>query len=502
MEDVTVFDGREWVNATRRYYELAPHLVLETDRWDRRLKHIHIPLCAPDCRQTKVGNIAELETQPRVRKAVYVLKSVWDAAMEKCAREGPRRTTTRRPTESDAGERAPPAQDPETDPEPSQTGDDEPRAAEEEPHHDSSRADIAILPRISLDASERFVYDGRRYDVQVYGERTFSGLFLDARDVSAAIGMRFCDMPDAVVVEEYLVDDVPKRVLSWHQFLHLTFLKAASHPVANAISVWVSSTMFTVQYGGGESIVKQSEFASRHARYSLATYAGHLEGGDMIIYAIDAFPAASLEDAYPGTVAPLVPDGKYIDKRVVKIGCGRRDRIGPVRSDLNNILPGHDPRPIFVLRVPSVTDQELEDKFEKVMHAEFSDVRIGCNGRPKIPGPRHDAYTELFVVDLELKELAQRLAYSLVDRHMRRLNGETEKHLETVRKELTGMGELRMELRVEKAKNEHLGTALEKSDAALTKSEDECARLRETITQLLPRKMSALKSAFSRSTNG
>ena len=277
------------------------------------------------------------------------------------------------------------------------------------------------------------------------------------------------------------------------------FLKAGAHPVAHAVSVWVTSTMFAVQFEGGAGVATQGEFASRDKRYSPSTYIGHLSCSDLVLYAIDAFPAEELEAAYPGTVEALFPDGNLSDKRIVKMGCGRLDRIGAARTDLNKILPGHDPRPIFIVRVPAVTTQELGANFEKPLHEEFSDVRIGHNGRTPIPGPRNGSFTELFAMDADLKEMAQRLVTSWVDHHTRQLSYAAEKELGDVRKELAELTEMRMENRIKNAKIHHLEEALLKSKVDAQKGEDEVARLKDTIVQILPRKMSALKGVFARS---
>lgn len=534
-----MFQGREWVNATSEYYKLPPVLMLDTDRWVRRLRHIHITYCAPDCRTTKVGNIAEEEQSPRVPKDIYVLKTVWDAAMRKCQESGPK--PRRKPRSALAhvplssgnnGEVQGPVAESDNA---SDTGPDDAAGCEfekDDNHNSRGQSDPAsdanaesgerervyakrcqVLPQIFLVDGEYFAHDGRRFDIKVYGERTMSGLYLDARDVAASIGMRFEHMPPAVAVEEATVGGQAIEVLPWHAFLHLAFLKAAKYPVANAISVWVSSTMFAVQFAGGAGVGTQAEFASRTSRFMPSTYISHLDSNDQIIYAIDAFPAQALEDAYPGTVAPASPDTNLSTCRVIKIGCGKRERIGAVRSELQSILPGHDPRPIFALRVPSVTDAELQNNFEKPIHVEFTDTRIGHEGRPSIPGLRNK-YTELFVVTADMKELVVRTATVMVDRHNKALASASEKELDGARKDLQQLVEARMENKVHATKIQHLEAALEASDAAtkksdaavekvetaLRRSEEECLRLRETIAQLLPRKMSALKTAFSRMT--
>lgn len=504
MVEVTHFEGREWINATEEYFRLPPRFVLSTDKWERRLKHIHIAYARPDVRTTKRGNIAVEEEMPRVRKDVYVVKTVWDAAMRKCQEQGPHARRSARVVADPVA----PVNTPDCEAEGDQPEDDggaPDQAASEDETDDATGAGTLTLQRITLNHGEYFVHDGHRYDIKMYGERTADGLYLDARDVAACINMRFTNMPSSILVKDALVDGESILALPWFAFLHLAFLKAASHPVAKAIGTWVSDTMFMVQYEGGVGVATQAEFASRRCRYSLETYIGHLDAGDQIIYAIDALPAGALESAYPGTVAPLVADRDLASKRIIKMGCGKRERIGAVRADLNKILPGHDPRPIFVVRVPSVSDRELEDNFEKALHMEFADVRIGCDGRASIPGPRHDAYTELFLIDADMKELAHRKASSLVDRHIRVLSEASDKVLRDTRSELSELVEVRMDNRVKETKIQHLETALgksetalEKSETALRKSDEECMRLKDTIAQLLPRKMSALKSAFSR----
>jgi hypothetical protein len=539
MVEILLFQGREWVNATKELFKLPANLVVDTDKWDRRLKHIHITLSAPDCRITKFDDITRLEPSPRARKGIYVVKTVWDIAMRKCETQGPlpRRRPRRASRQAAVAQPAPEAisdsgnsvvQDRASAPGqeaavegPSNETDDGSDINDESDTEAGAQdnSGTKTLARITLEDGECFQHDGQRHEIKVYGERTMTGLYLDAREVAASIGMHFFNMPSTIAVEEVIVGGLGTKVLPWHSFLHLTFLKAATHPVANAISEWVSNTMFAVQFEGGSGVATQAEFSSRSQRYSLATYIGHLDSTDQVIYALDAFPAEALEAAYPGTVAPLVSGGDLRGRRITKIGCGKRDRVADVRCDLNRILPGHDPRPIFVMHVPSVTDKELEEMFEKPLHAEFSDVRIGHNGYPSILGPRNSNYTEMFVVDADLKELAHRIASSMVDRHTRELRRSAEERLDSAHKQLAELSEARMENKVKETKIHHLEAALEKSEVALKKGEvaleksevalekseavnkkgeEECTRLRDTIAQLLPRKMSALKSAFTR----
>ena len=205
--EVAEFQGENWINASSAYYTLSPELVLETDRWDRRLKHIHIALCAPDCRTTRVGNIAELlDPASRARKDVWILKTVWDAAMQRCADEGPRQG---RITSQAVSANIPPADH-------APAGGDDARV-EEVPVEDGAHGEgdgeesHLTLTRIALTDAERFVHDGRRYDIEAYGARTFDGLYLNACDISTAIGMRFSNMPATIKVTEALVDGDPTQ---------------------------------------------------------------------------------------------------------------------------------------------------------------------------------------------------------------------------------------------------------------------------------------------------
>lgn len=487
MSDVIEFEGRQWIDAQFEYFKLPASLQISDNKWDRRLRALGIRSVLPDVRTCERGNIATLMEEGRAFKSKFVAKSVWDAAIAQALASV---LDTPRDLEPPVGEGQ-------------ELSDESVRVEEQQEENPRIRS----LARIDLDDAEHLYHNGQNLNIKAYGERTMDGLFLDARDVCNAIGTRLEDAPNAVTVDQAIIAGKTTSVLLWDDFCTLAVLKAHGHPVAAAIKKWIVSTVFSVQFQGGAGALPQAAsegivFASRKQRYSPATYTNHLDAKDLIVYAIDAFPAEALEAAYPGTVTPLVGNNfsDLSGRRIVKIGCGRRDRVADVRSELNRVLPGHDPRPMFILHVPFIdTDADLKNGFEEPLHVEFSDVRIGHDGRRDIPGPRNCKYTELFVLDMELKEVAFRTAMSLVDRHVRAASADAAKEIGEARQTAHDLAQANMEIRVKDTESHHLRAALQKCELALKKSEEECGRLRDTITNVLPRKMSALKSAFMRS---
>lgn len=457
---IAIFEGREWVDATVAYPQLPQELQISDHKWDRRLRALGIKPVLPDVRSTEKGNIRCEISSGRAQKSKYVVKSLWDAkvlaAQERLEDTDSSQHIHEAPI-NDAPDDAP---------------DDGPSLT---------------LPSIEFAESERFVHDGQQLRIRAYGERTVKGLFLDARDVSDAIGVRFDHNPDqvAIGVAHVIGQEVPVPTLTWENFILLVFLKARCHPAAAGIKDWVTNTVFAVQFEGGAGTTQQAAYASRNVRYSCATYTADLRQDDKIIYVFDAFPACALEEKYPGCVAPLVDrTDSLIGYRVIKIGIGRRDRIQVTRNELNKILPGHDPRPIIVLKVHGVSDTELKNNFESPVFDEFPDFRIGHGGKPSIPGPRNGQYTELVVADPDTKEQVVRRIVNMVDNHHENLRAHTTAALRAAEKAMD-------QVDLKDARIAHL-------EAALNAREDECTRLETTMAQILPRKMSCLRSMLSR----
>ena len=520
MADTVLFGGREWVDATIEYFKLPPSLQISDNKWDRRLRALGIRYILPDVRSTARGNIADLVNGGRAQKSKYVVKSVWDAAVAQAHRR--------------MDEEAQSNQNDQADGDATRTvnnGDNqglvamslatasEPQALANFPTPDASTGprqpqiqdDVArsVVP-IPLTHNECFHHNGQRMNIRVYGERTVDGLLLNARDVCESIGFRYQDMPDRIPVETVDVCGSLTQTVSWEAFIFLVFLKADGHIVANEIKRWIVDTVFAVQFQGGAHVASQAEYASRTSRFSSATYTGALSRDDFIIYAIDAFSAQALEDKYPGAVVAIAGD-RIDTSRIIKIGIGKRERVQATRSDLNQILPGHDPRPILVLKVRGVADtDELKVLFEDAIFEEFADHRIGHDGRMSVMGPRNRNYTEMVVVDPDTKEQIVRRMVSMVDDHHEKLWERTKEEVRNAQAESHVAIELKMQLQLKDADmrtKDMENTALKEkckasderckaSDERCKASDERCKKLETTLTQVLPRKLSVLKHMF------
>lgn len=489
MADVITFQNQEWIDAQVEYFKLPLALQINDNKWDRRLKALKIRCVLPDVRTTERGNIANLRETGREFKSKYILKSVWDRAVAAAIASLPHERN------GDGAEEDVVEGHGVEDGEDTGQEDAEQGAENMESERDQDDNPRRTLHELTLTATEHLYYNDQALGIRVYGERTVDGLFLHATDVCNAIGTLLHNMPDMVHVEKVVVDGVVLPTLSWDDFCTLAVLKAHKHPIAAAIKKWIIHTLFAVQFQTGVDATQQSEFASRGRRFSFNEYTSHLNPDDFVIYAIDAFPAEAFEATYPGTVTPLLGEENLTGRRIVKLGCGKPMRISGTRCDLNRILPGHDPRPIFIMKVPCVSStEELKTKFETPLHAEFADMRIGHEGRVNVPGPRNTSYTELFVLDTGLKELAERTASKLVNHHIQAMSDRSTMLLSEANQRLNELEQRRVESKVLETEVRHLQIALEKS-------EDECVRLRDAIAQVLPRKMSALKAAFARVTS-
>ena len=506
MADTVLFRGREWVDATVEYFKLPPSVQISGNKWDRRLRALGIHCILPDVRSTAKGNIAVVVDSGRAQKSKYVAKSVWDAAVARAHRRMDEEAQSNQNDQADgdatmtmnngdnqglvamslavASEPQAPANFPTPD-------------ASTDPRHPQIQDDVArsVVP-IPLTHNECFHHNGQRMHIRVYGERTVGGLLLDARDVCASIVFRYEDMPDRVPVKTVDVRGSLTQTLSWEAFILLVFLKADGHIVANEIKRWIVNTVFAVQFQGGAHVASQAEYASRATKFSFATYTSTLSRDDLIIYAIDAFPAQALEDKYPGSVTTIAGDS-INTSRIIKIGIGKRERIQATRGDLNKILPGHDPRPILVLKIRGVADtDELKVLFEDPLFEEFADSRIGHDGHVSIVGPRNSNYTEMVVVDPDTKEQIVRRMVNMVDDHHGKIWERTNEELRNAQVESHVVTELKMQLQLKDADmrtKDMENNALKEKCTAL---DERCKNLETTMTQILPRKLSVLKNMF------
>jgi hypothetical protein len=104
----------------------------------------------------------------------------------------------------------------------------------------------------------------------------------------------------------------------------------------------------------------------------------------------------------------------------------------------------------------------------------------------------------MLVVTAEVKDQLCRRIIGLVDQHHEKLHEDANQELLRARNELKEVFDLKMRLQAMELKHTHIQSALRSSETALARSEAECARLEATIVQILPRKLSVMKSMLKR----
>ena len=497
MARVVSYDEREWVDAVVEYPLLPACVQTNADKWDRRLKALGIAYTLPDCRSTRKGDITQIE-EGRTRKSVYVVKTLWDSAVarktavstalsELAQTEGRNSPQVICDGGATSGSRNHSAQMQEVCATAIEEASSSPAIMSViESESDQTPTHMTMTP-IDVVDKEKFVHDGQRIHIRIYGERTAHGLFLNAGDVALGIKMREDNMPKGIELVKAKVHGNDIQVLPWYAFLHLAFLKSHKYPVAREISQWVSDTMFSVQYDGGVGALPQAAFASRRHAFRPDTY---IEDTDhKIIYAIDFCAAADLEQAMPGTVALLVPQDRIIhDFRCVKIGCGTKQRLSNVRCDLRKILPSSDPRPIMCERIPHVCSLQLKDEFEEPLHTEFADQRIGHEGRPGLK-LRNENYTEIFVLDADMKETLIRKATRIAHKHNTSLLEKAELDASQARQKLAELTEMQIELRIKDTSIQHMTATIDRLENTVRKADAENEHLKLSISKLLPKRM-------------
>ena len=328
METVT-FDGQVFVRASTAYFDLPEELQIEADRWPRRLDSLRIKSTLPNVRSCKINDITTLEARP-VRKSIYVLKTLWDAAVERARREGlvhvgprgrPSTTTsfiqlpasvmpangvesahadasedTGSPSNARGGEEA-------------DTG--APTSAQA-PREDNMSAPIPSR-RIPVHPDQVFTFEGQAMQIDLYGWSAHDKLLMNFNQVAAAIGFRTGDAPELIskLLVRLQVDDEIILALPFYGFIHLTYLKKEKYPVANHICEWMTQTLFSIQYEGGRNAAPQNRFSDRDKDYSAMDYGinGDARQG---IYIEGVCSAEYAAQCFPEAIANALPEGANI----------------------------------------------------------------------------------------------------------------------------------------------------------------------------------------------
>lgn len=468
MVETADFEGQEYVHANVEYPKLPSCIRVETDRWPKRLASIGISFMLPDCRSCKFGDIMTEETR-NVRKSVYVLKSLWDARVRRAIDE--------------TGVKANPEQQ-SKDSEESGVGD-----LDQQTQHTALNMD-----EIHLNENEAFYFNKQKMLIKAYGERSHEKLFLDLKDVAMALGFKATDLPasieESVVVLK--VDNVCTQALPFFSFMHLTFIKKHKYPVAAAIADWITSTIFTVQFTKGQCTIQQRFFADRTADFQSRNYGmhGEMREGLYVDEICSAWHAAQL---FPEQIAAAIPHGRNISEFTLCSPGESKDfrrRTYEHRTDFAKLFPGSDVRPVDFVDMPQSTTKERKDAEKIAFSDEFQHLRvhgIHFNKRELI---------ELYLFDDNTRRSAA-VNMQLEARNYCKARVENATLLvEEAQRELHRRDLIEQRLELEKARacdlSMNLKTMLEQTQQANNDLVREVKSLKDSLSQLLPKKMAGV----------
>jgi hypothetical protein len=276
---------------------------------------------------------------------------------------------------------------------------------------DTGNANALVLSLLSVQEEEGFKINDQPLRVRAYGERDPSQFYLNCRDFKEALGLRTDnDLPTHIETKSAMVGESSVQVLAFEELVGTICYYKRSSPVAKALMDWINKLLYTASYGTApvraameEAIDAQFCAVSRQSRYLTIDYFN--DGGKYATnYMVEAFTFLEFAAVYPEIARGLLPEGAdpkaYI---VIKYGCGKKGsrRLVEIRRDLRAILPGCDPRPMFIERFPGATLEDVT-AYEDEWKIEFEDFNI--KGIKKADG---DAYTELFVMDQPTVEKAR-----------------------------------------------------------------------------------------------
>jgi hypothetical protein len=280
--------------------------------------------------------------------------------------------------------------------------------------------DALVLAPIAMQQEEGFRLNDQPLQVRAYGERHPSEFYLDYQDVKAALGVNtYHDLPTHIEIQSAVVGGSSVQVLAFEELVSAICFYKRSSPVAKALMDWINKLLYAASYGTApvraameEAVDAQFCVVSRHSRYLTIDYFN--DGGKYAVnYMIEAFTFLEFAAVYPQIAWGSIPEGAdpkaYI---VIKYGCGKKGsrRLIEVRQDLRAILPGCDPRPMYIERFPGATLEDVT-AYEDEWKTEFEEFNI--KGIKKADG---GAYTELFVMDRPTVEKARLHMVSISDR--------------------------------------------------------------------------------------
>jgi hypothetical protein len=243
------------------------------------------------------------------------------------------------------------------------------------------------LAELKVDLSEEFKFEGARLHVQMYGDRTPSGMFMELADVAKVVGLKqLSNCTDVETFDARATDGRSLVVVDFVGMIRLFSIYALKSRVAGALCNWVCHTVFSVQFGGAEPM-RQGEFedmqlADRSQRYRAADWAIDGARPAQGIYVDDVCSATVARDKWPAEIdsamAALPPGTRLSDVNVVKIGIStnNKERAHTVRSTMRKAFgEGVDTRIVALGRCPGASLAELLP-LETEVHNEFEAFRL------------------------------------------------------------------------------------------------------------------------------
>lgn len=371
---VTMYDGKQWVDAAREWKHIPTALQRRRLNWHSRLGALGISIAA--CRLTAPGDITRLvESGKGGTKSVFVPLSLWTTMRE-------RLPSLAQGASVDSGSR---------------DGDGDGDEIRQTIEH--------TLAPIGLAAGEGFYHDGIALRIDLYGERSVKGMFIDHSDLVKALGIaQVRDCPNVETFDAQTTDGRDLIVVDFKGMVMLWAAYAHKSSVASALMDWVTDTVFCVQYGTAEPM-RQAEYevmtlVDRSTRYRAADWGINGDTPSQGLYLDEVCSGEYAHGVWPEQVDAAMlalPDGTRLGEVcVVKIGLStdKMTRTRDLRCDMRKAFgPEADLRIVAFSRCPGATEDELKP-LETDILGEFDTYRL--RGVSSAPGSSE--MSELFLV--------------------------------------------------------------------------------------------------------
>lgn len=282
-----------------------------------------------------------------------------------------------------------------------------------------------LLRRIQLDTDERFVFCGQKLDIAAYGERSPDEFYLGVDDIRRTLNILPNNaLPASIVVTKICIQDdgVARTIdaLSWGEFMATIAAYRHKTDVAAHLFHWACSVLYAAAHGAPDvretmRDAVNAQFTSRPLGIGWQDDVAEHRGRP-VNYLIEVCSFESFAIAHPEAARVFqasLPAGADLKQYVVvKYGAGvdGARRMRQVYRELVKIVPGCTPYTVDTAHFPGAS-QEIVEGHERDWKAAFEEFNL-----KGVPGPR-GAYTELFVLNHEMLELARRRMARLVVKH-------------------------------------------------------------------------------------